>query len=40
MSFYLNAPEQIDCMQALWDQNGAYTLDNESNKNLLARYEL
>ena len=25
-------------MQALWDQNGAYRSDNESNKNLLARY--
>lgn len=25
-------------MQALWDQNQAYTSDNESNKNLLARY--
>ena len=25
-------------MQALWDQNKAYTSDNESNKNLLARY--
>ena len=38
MSFNLDVPERNDCMQALWDQNKAYTSDNESNKNLLARY--
>ena len=38
MSFNLDVPERNDCMQALWDQNGAYRSDNESNKNLLARY--
>lgn len=38
MSFNLDVPERNDCMQALWDQNRAYTSDNESNKNLLARY--
>lgn len=38
MSFNLDVPERNDCMQALWDQNAAYTSDNESNKNLLARY--
>ena len=38
MSFNLDVPERNDCMQALWDQNRAYTSENESNKNLLARY--
>ena len=38
MSFNLDVPVRNDCMQALWDQNKAYTSDNESNKNLLARY--
>lgn len=38
MSFNLDVPERNDCMQALWDQNKAYISDNESNKNLLARY--
>ena len=38
MSFNLDVPERNDCMQALWDQNKAYASDNESNKNLLARY--
>ena len=38
MSFNLDVPERNDCMQALWDRNKAYTSDNESNKNLLARY--
>ena len=38
MSFNLDVPERNDCMQALWDQNGAYTSENESNKNLFARY--
>lgn len=38
MSFNLDVPERNDCMQALWDQNKAYTSDNESNKNLLVRY--
>lgn len=38
MSFNLDVPERNACMQALWDQNKAYVADNESNKNLLARY--
>lgn len=38
MSFNLDVPNRNDCMQALWDQNSAYTSDDESNKNLLARY--
>lgn len=38
MSFNLDVPERNDCMQALWDQNRAYTSENESNKNLFARY--
>lgn len=38
MSFNLDVPERNDCMQALWEQNRAYTSENESNKNLLARY--
>lgn len=38
MSFNLDVPERNDCMQALWDQNKAYTSENESNKNLLQRY--
>ena len=38
MSFNLDVPERNDCMQALWDQNGAYRSENESTKNLLARY--
>lgn len=38
MSFNLDVPERNDCMQALWDQNRAYTSENESNKNLLVRY--
>ena len=38
MSFNLDVPERNDCMQALWDQNQAYTSENESNKNRLARY--
>ena len=38
MSFNLDVPERNDCMQALWDQNRAYTSENESNRNLLARY--
>ena len=38
MAFNLFVPERNDCMQALWDQNTAYSSDNESNKNLLARY--
>lgn len=38
MAFNLDVPERNDCMQALWDQNKAYTSDNESNKNLLQRY--
>ncbi len=38
MSFNLDVPERNDCMQALWDQNSAYTSENESNKNLHARY--
>lgn len=38
MSFNLDVLERNDCMQALWDQNKAYTSENESNKNLLARY--
>lgn len=38
MSFNLDVPERNDCMQALWDQNRAFTSENESNKNLLARY--
>lgn len=38
MSFNLDVPERNDCMQALWNQNKAYISDNESNKNLLARY--
>lgn len=38
MAFNLDVPERNDCIQALWDQNKAYTSDNESNKNLLQRY--
>ena len=38
MSFNLDVPERNDCMQALWDQNWAFTSENESNRNLLARY--
>lgn len=38
MSFNLDVPERNDCMQALWEQNKAYASENESNRNLLARY--
>lgn len=38
MAFNLDVPERNDCMQAIWDQNTAYTSDNESNRNLLERY--
>ncbi|MCI9185006.1 MAG: DUF262 domain-containing protein [Lachnospiraceae bacterium] len=38
MAFNIDVPERNGCMQAIWGQNAAYIPDNESNKNLLARY--
>lgn len=38
-TFNLDVPERKDCMQALFDGNKAYTSENESCQNLLARYE-
>ncbi len=37
MAFNVNVEERNSCIQALWDENKAYTSDNESNQNLLAR---
>lgn len=37
-SFNMDVPERKDCMQALLDGNKAYTSDNESCQNLMARY--
>lgn len=38
-SFNMDVPERKDCMQALLDGNKAYTSENESCQNLIARYE-
>ena len=38
-TFNLDVPERKDCMQALLDGNKAYTSENESCQNLIARYE-
>ena len=38
-TFNMDVPERKDCMQALLDGNKAYTSENESCQNLMARYE-
>lgn len=38
MVFNLDVPERNACMQALWERKEGYVSDNESNRNLLARY--